>query len=45
MQNFQCYQLALSAVRLVRPLIDGIEVHDRVFAEGKWRTVGGRRRG
>jgi len=29
MQNFQCYQIALSAVRLVRPLIGRIEVHDR----------------
>ena len=29
MKNFQCYQLSLSAVRLVRPLIERIEVHDR----------------
>ncbi|RLB47408.1 MAG: hypothetical protein DRJ42_25475 [Deltaproteobacteria bacterium] len=29
MQNFRCYQLSLSAVRLVRPLIERIEVRDR----------------
>ncbi|MBW2465086.1 MAG: four helix bundle protein [Deltaproteobacteria bacterium] len=29
MQKFQCYQLSLGAVRLVRPLIERIEVHDR----------------
>ncbi len=29
MQNFQCYQLCLGAVRMVRPLIERIEVHDR----------------
>ena len=29
MQKFQCYQLSIGAVRMVRPLIERIEVHDR----------------
>ncbi len=29
MKDFKCYQLSLDAVRLVRPLIEGIERHDR----------------
>jgi four helix bundle protein len=29
MKNFQCYQLAISAVRLVRPLIEQVERSDR----------------
>jgi len=29
MQKFQCYQLSIGAVRMVRPLIERIEAHDR----------------
>ena len=29
MKDFKCYQLSLAAVRLVRPLIERIERHDR----------------
>ena len=39
MQNFQCYQLSLGAVRMVRPLIERIETHDRDLGRQLRRCV------
>jgi len=35
MKNFQCYQLSIGAVRMVRPLIERIEAHDRDLGPNK----------
>ena len=39
MKNFECYQLALKGVRLVRPLISEIEKRDRDLASQLRRSV------
>ncbi len=39
MQSFQCYQLSIGAVRMVRPLIERIEVHDRDLGRQLRRCV------
>ncbi len=39
MKNFQCYQLSLGAVRMVRPLIERIEGHDRDLGRQLRRCV------
>ena len=39
MKDFKCYQLSLQAVRLVRPLIERIEMHDRDLGRQLRRCV------